>query len=65
MTPNVKENKAFVNCFRDSIAVIQQKHAPVECTLPENIASTDEKEHSGAVRLFGPKLRAASRGFGA
>jgi len=63
MTPKVKENEAFANCFRDWIAVIQQNHTSVERTLPENIASADRQEHSDGARFFGPKLRAACSGF--
>jgi hypothetical protein len=65
MTPKVTENKAFANCFRDWIAVIQQNHAPVERTLPENIAGADGQEHLDGAHLLGPKLRAGSGGFSA
>jgi hypothetical protein len=52
MTPKVKENKAFANCFRDWIAVIQQNQISVERTLPERIARADGQEHSDGARLF-------------
>ena len=65
MTPKVKENKAFVNCFRDWIAAIQQNQSPVEPMLSETIASTDGQEHSDGADLFGPKPRTGSGGFAA
>lgn len=60
MTPNVKEDKAFANWFRDWIAVIQPNCAFVERFLPENRACADGKEYSEGAHLFGPKRRAPS-----
>jgi hypothetical protein len=65
MMSKAKENKAFAHGFRDWITVIQQSHATVEHMLHENMASADRQEHPDGGHLFGPKLRAASGGFGA
>jgi hypothetical protein len=57
MTPEVKENTAFANWFRDWIAVIHEHRAK---RIPANMTSADGQEHSGGAHLVGPKLSAAS-----
>lgn len=63
MTSKIKENKAFADCFRDWIAVVQRNHTSVERTLPENRASADGQERADGARLFGTKLSPGSCGF--
>ena len=59
MTPEVKENTAFANWFRDLIAVIHEHRAPAE-RIPANMTIADGQEHSDGAHLVGPRLPAAS-----
>ena len=57
--PEDTENRAFVNWFREWIAIIDEHRASVD-RIRVKTANTDGQDHPEDAHLAGPRQRAAS-----